>query len=101
MADTHDHHDPIAREIWAMKYRLPGEGSPADTFRRVATAVAGAERVEDRARWEAAFVDLMASYRFLPAGRILAGAGSGRRVTLFNCFVMGTLDDSMAGIFEG
>src|SRR5918994_1820215 len=51
--------------------------------------------------WELNFFDAMATYRFLPAGRILAGAGTGRRVTLFNCFVMGTLEDSMPGIFEG
>ena len=40
-------------------------------------------------------------FRFLPAGRIVAGAGTKRSVTLFNCFVMGTIDDSMRGIFDG
>src|SRR6201996_6647540 len=34
------------------------------------------------------------------AGRILAGAGTERSVTLFNCFVMGTIGDSMDGIFS-
>ena len=38
-------------------------------------------------------------HRFLPAGRILAGAGTGRAVTLFNCFVMGTIPDDLSGIF--
>jgi hypothetical protein len=33
-------------------------------------------------------------------GRIVAGAGTGRAVTLFNCFVMGTIPDDMGGIFE-
>ena len=99
--------DPIAREIWDMKYRLKQpDGEPVDqtiedTWRRVATAVAEAEAPEARADWAKDFYDLLAGYRFLPAGRILSGAGSGRSVTLFNCFVMGTLDDSMAGIFEG
>ena len=99
--------DPIAREIWDMKYRLKQpDGEPIDrtiedTWRRVATAVAQAEAPEARARWADDFYDLLAGYRFLPAGRILSGAGSGRSVTLFNCYVMGTLDDSMAGIFEG
>ena len=41
----------------------------------------------------------MADFQFLPAGRILAGAGTGRSVTLFNCFVMGTIPDDMGGIF--
>ncbi|MCB2133020.1 MAG: adenosylcobalamin-dependent ribonucleoside-diphosphate reductase, partial [Rhodobacteraceae bacterium] len=39
-------------------------------------------------------------FRYLPAGRITAGAGTGRSVTLFNCFVMGTIPDSMSGIFD-
>ena len=43
----------------------------------------------------------MENHRFLPAGRILAGAGTGRRVTLFNRFVMGAIPDSMDGIFDG
>ncbi|MFO0991141.1 MAG: adenosylcobalamin-dependent ribonucleoside-diphosphate reductase [Hyphomicrobiales bacterium] len=99
--------DPIAREIWDMKYRLKTpDGEPVDqtiedSWRRVATAVAQAEAPEARAYWAENFYDLLAGYRFLPAGRILSGAGSGRSVTLFNCYVMGKLDDSMAGIFEG
>ncbi len=43
----------------------------------------------------------MQDFRFLPAGRITAGAGTGRKVTLFNCFVMGTIPDNMHGIFDG
>jgi ribonucleoside-diphosphate reductase alpha chain len=98
---------PIAHEIWDMKYRFKrADGTPVDetvedTWRRVARTLAAVEAPEDRARWEETFFDVMAGYRFLPAGRILAGAGTGRSVTLFNCFVMGTLDDSMPGIFQG
>ena len=46
------------------------------------------------------FAHALAGHKFLPAGRILAGAGTGRSVTLFNCFVMGTIADSMDGIFS-
>ena len=42
----------------------------------------------------------MEDFKFLPAGRVVAGAGSGRAVTLFNCFVMGMIPDSLDGIFE-
>ena len=42
----------------------------------------------------------MADFAFLPAGRILAGAGTGRAVTLFNCFVMGRIEDDLSSIFE-
>ena len=42
----------------------------------------------------------MPNFGFLPAGRILAGAGTGRAVTLFNCFVMGRIEDDLAAIFD-
>ena len=97
--------DPIAREIWAMKYRyvpddgLPAETSIEDSWRRVAHAVAAAERDDDRIVWADTYYRILEDYRFLPAGRILAGAGTHRQVTLFNCFVMGRIPDSLDGIF--
>ncbi|MCA3575579.1 MAG: adenosylcobalamin-dependent ribonucleoside-diphosphate reductase [Aestuariivirga sp.] len=97
--------DPISRDIWDMKYRFkPSSGgepeqSVEDTWRRVAGAIAAAEAPDERARWAAAFYGILEGYRFLPAGRILAGAGTDRQVTLFNCFVMGRIPDSLDGIF--
>ncbi len=95
----------ISQQIWDMKYRLkaPG-GAPVDktiedSWRRVAKALAVPEA--DAEAWEARFYEALADFRFLPAGRILAGAGAGRRVTLFNCFVMGDIADDMGGIFDG
>lgn len=93
----------IATQIWDMKYRLKQPDGTAvdqtveDSWRRVATAVAAAE--SDPALWTERFLGILRDHRYLPAGRILAGAGTGRDVTLFNCFVMGTVPDSMAGIF--
>ncbi|MYF88706.1 MAG: adenosylcobalamin-dependent ribonucleoside-diphosphate reductase [Boseongicola sp. SB0676_bin_33] len=95
---------PIAERIWDMKYRLKAvDGTPVDrtvedTWRRIARALA-AEEAEPRA-WEDRFYAALEDFRFLPAGRIVAGAGTDRSVTLFNCFVMGTIPDSMVGIFE-
>ncbi|MBV0892292.1 adenosylcobalamin-dependent ribonucleoside-diphosphate reductase [Paracoccus sp. Z118] len=95
---------PIAEQIWDMKYRLKDEsGQPADltvedSWRRVARDLASVEA--DPSAWEDRFYAALEDFRFLPAGRILAGAGTGRSVTLFNCFVMGTIPDSMGGIFE-
>jgi ribonucleoside-diphosphate reductase alpha chain len=95
----------IARQIWDMKYRLKSaDGTPvdrdvADSWARVAMAAAEAEAPEKRREWALAFAEALAGYRFLPAGRILAGAGTDRSVTLFNCFVMGTIPDDMGGIF--
>ncbi len=95
---------PIAEQIWDMKYRLKdGGGQPVDlsvedSWRRVARDLARVEK--DPALWEDRFYAALEDFKFLPAGRILAGAGTGREVTLFNCFVMGTIPDSMAGIFD-
>jgi ribonucleoside-diphosphate reductase alpha chain len=95
--------NPFAEEIWSTRYRLCSTDGTAEpdidaTWARVASALAAAES-RDRVTWQQEFVATLADFRFLPGGRILAGAGTGRRVTLFNCFVMGTLDDSLDGIF--
>src|SRR3546814_2595727 len=69
-----------------------------DSWRRVAAALAAGEA--DAGGWADRFHRAMEDFRFLPAGRILAGAGADRSVTLFNCFVMGTIPDDITGIFE-
>jgi ribonucleoside-diphosphate reductase alpha chain len=95
---------PIAEQIWDMKYRLKDIGGTAidgtveDSWRRIARALAQAETAPTE--WEPRFYAALEDFRFLPAGRITAGAGTGRSVTLFNCFVMGTIPDSMGGIFD-
>ena len=90
--------NPLAEHVWRTRYRFEDEPSIDATFDRVARALAEAEP-NDRVRWARRFRDALDGFRFLPGGRILAGAGTGRRVTLMNCFVMGTLDDSLSGIF--
>ena len=95
---------PISGQIWDQKYRLKDADGGArdrsiqDTWRRVARALAEPE--EEPEVWEDRFYSALEDFRFLPAGRILAGAGTGREVTLFNCFVMGTIPDDMSGIFS-
>ena len=95
---------PIAEQIWDMKYRLKAvdgtaiDGTVEDTWRRIARALASVE-VEPEV-WEPRFYAALEDFKYLPAGRITAGAGTGRAVTLFNCFVMGTVPDSMGGIFD-
>jgi len=70
-----------------------------DSWQRVAGTAAAVETA-DQALWEARFLEILQGFRFLPGGRILAGAGTGRRVTLFNCFVMGAIEDDLEHIFE-
>lgn len=104
---------PVSQEIWERKYRFrvasAGEASGTrssdkdleDTFRRVAEAAASVERDATlQATWRQRFFDAISDFGFLPAGRILAGAGTGREVTLFNCFVMGRIEDDLSSIFD-
>ena len=94
----------ISRQIWDMKYRFKapsgGDEEVADSWARVAGALSLAEPAESRLTHARKFAYALSGHKFLPAGRILAGAGTGRAVTLFNCFVMGTIADSMDGIFS-
>ena len=95
---------PVSQRIWDMKYRFRDTSGQADadldaTWWRVARALAAPER--DPELWAGRFHEALSGFKFLPAGRVLAGAGTGRTVTLFNCFVMGTIPDDMSGIFEG
>jgi len=92
----------ISRHVWQSKYRFAGdgarEGGIADTWHRVAHALAAVETAP--ATWELRFFDILDGFTFLPGGRIQAGAGTARHVTLFNCFVMGPVEDSIRGIFR-
>jgi len=95
---------PISQQIWDAKYRFspPGghaEQSIEETWARVARAAASVEPEWSRKAWEQRFLEALADFAFLPAGRILSGAGTGRDVTLFNCFVMGEIGDDMGSIF--
>ena len=94
----------ISQQIWDMKYRFKEpdgvvhDKTIEDTWRRIARSLAVPEM--DAGKWETLFYEALEDFKFLPAGRIIAGAGTARQVTLFNCFVMGTIPDDMAGIFD-
>ncbi len=96
----------ISQQIWHMKYRLkeadgrPVDKSIEDTWTRLASALAEPEAEPDRPAWQQKFREALDDFKFLPAGRIVSGAGTGRSVTLFNCFVMGEIADNMGGIFD-
>ena len=95
---------PIAEQIWDMKYRLktaddePIDSCVEESWQRVAKDLARVEA--EPGIWEEKFYAALEDFKFLPAGRIAAGAGTQRKVTLFNCFVMGTVPDDMGGIFD-
>lgn len=94
----------ISRRIWDTRYRWREQGETRDqtiedSWRRIARALASME-LSGRTQWEQRFYKVLEGFRFLPGGRIQAGAGTGHRVTLFNCFVMGTIEDSLDTIFD-
>ena len=103
---TSPFHAPIAEQIWDAKYRFKeADGTPIDltvedTWRRIAEALTAKETSNMAPVMAGEFYEALEDFRFLTAGRITAGAGTGRMVTLFNCYVMGTIPDSLNGIFE-
>lgn len=96
----------LVQEVLKKYYwRNGGEFQPDDIFRRVAKAIASAENVFSEANGknraaevEQMFYELMSKRLWIPGGRILAGAGTDKRVTLMNCYVNRTMEDSMEGI---
>ena len=94
----------ISQQIWDMKYRLKDqngtflEQTVQDTWHRIAKSLSEVET--EPKKWETIFYNALTDFKFLPAGRITAGSGTKRNVTLFNCFVMGVIPDSMSGIFD-
>ena len=100
---AHERIASISRQIWADKYRLKhSDGTPIDltiedSWRRIARALAAVEA--QPSLWEQRIYAALEDFKFLPAGRIIAGAGTDRRVTLFNCFVMGDIEDDLGSIF--
>lgn len=85
---------PICEEIWRSKYRYGAEETFEDTCRRVVNGVYANDLKATIAK--AAAVTAMISRRWMPAGRIFAGAGTDKHVTLINCFVSPTIRDAIS-----
>lgn len=74
--------EPLSEEVWRRKYRHTAEDNFADTSRRVVNGV----YVNDSTTEQQLAYDAIRLGLWMPGGRILAGAGTNKRVTLFNCF---------------
>ena len=96
--------DGIRQKVFLDRYALkdakgnPIEKTPEEMWKRVAKGIARVEKPKDRKKWEKKFFDVMEDFKFLPGGRILAGAGTGFDVTYYNCFVIPNPPDSRGGI---
>lgn len=76
--------------IFTQKYAQKGE-----TYRDVCNRVAaGLADTDDHYR---AFRSILLEGRFSPGGRILSSMGTTKRVTPYNCFVSGVIEDKLRG----
>ncbi len=96
----------ISEKVFLDRYSLknkkgePMEKTPDEMWKRVAKAVAAQEPKDSRKKWEKEFYYAMKDFKYVPGGRILAGAGTGYSVTYYNCFVIPSPKDSRGGILE-
>lgn len=98
--------DGMRKKVFLDRYALKDkdgsllEQTPEEMWRRVAGGIAKTEKKNDRAKWESEFYRVMEDFKFVPAGRILSGAGTDYQVTYFNCFVIPSPKDSRDGILD-
>lgn len=78
----------------------PTEKTPNQMWHRVAKAAAEVEKKEVQQEWENEFYEAMKDFKYVPGGRILAGAGTGYQVTYYNCFVIPSPKDSRGDIID-
>lgn len=83
----------VSKEVHSLKYRTEGE-----TFTEAMTRVADA--LKDNEQHFTEFREVLYDMRFMPAGRVQAAMGAPRSTTPYNCFVSGTIEDSMGSIME-
>ena len=79
---------------------VPLEKTPEEMWRRVAHGISQIENAKTRKIWEDKFYSAMDNFKLIPGGRILSGAGTGYKVTFYNCFVIPSPKDSRDGILD-
>ena len=111
--------DALAASTWLNKYAAKGEETPNDTHKRIAKEFA---RIEDKYNWELlqekklklsnfgyersqldeeAIFELFKDFKYIiPGGSVLSGCGTDNLVSLSNCFVIGSPQDSYAEIMK-
>lgn len=97
----------IRKTVFTDRYSLkdsegkPTETSPEQMWARVAAGIAKVEKTPEKQKeWAQKFYNALEGFKFVPAGRILSGAGTDYEVTYFNCFVIPSPQDSRGGILE-
>lgn len=83
------------------KLTLTIEKTPEEMWDRLARAMASVESSpEQQAVWETKFRSVLNDWKLVPGGRIAAGAGASEELTLFNCYVIPSPQDSRGGIMK-
>lgn len=96
----------IREQVFLDRYSLkddkghPLETQPSEMWKRVAKGIAQMESEDVRKEWEKKFYEVMEDFKLVPGGRILSGAGTGYKVTFYNCFVIPSPKDSRDGILD-
>lgn len=96
----------VSEKVFIDRYSLkdkkgsPLEKKPDEMWKRVAKAVAAMEKKENQKEWANEFTWALKDFKYVPGGRILAGAGTGYNVTYYNCFVIPSPSDSRGGILD-
>jgi len=91
-----NHYGPtlsISEEIDQQKYRQTGE----DFYSKI---VRIADALKDTPEHFEELKDVLRDMRFIPAGRVQNAMGAARQTTAYNCFVSGTIEDSMESIMK-
>ncbi|MDB4939640.1 MAG: ribonucleoside-diphosphate reductase, adenosylcobalamin-dependent [Candidatus Doudnabacteria bacterium] len=79
----------------------PLETVPEQMFDRIAQHISSVEKTpEKQNEWNGKFRELMDDWKYVPAGRIFTGAGTGQNLTFYNCYVIPCPEDSRGGIFD-
>src|SRR3989344_6968274 len=94
--------EKVFKDRYALKNKAgdPIEKDPKQMWARVARGIAKEEKPSNRKHWEDEFNRVMQDFRYVPGGRVLAGAGTGYDVTYYNCYVIPNPPDSRNGILE-
>ena len=98
--------DPAEQETGIVNRSIHVIEKPLEVFyeqiaKRNATGLAYVEKTEEkRQEWFEKFYQQLVSLKFIPAGRVIYGAGAETDVTYFNCYVMPFVPDSREGISD-
>ena len=74
------------------------EKTPEEMWSRLAEAMSSVEDADKQALWQERFQYILDDWKLVPGGRIAAGAGASDELTLFNCYVIPSPEDSRGGI---